>query len=94
MGFGEAGNGQHSRRVDEENSCDIIIRALELGIICFDTEIADQYGVSMTEISLAWLFTKITAPAGGAMRTSHIEGAAKAVGLTLTVDELGTIYSS
>lgn len=42
----------------------------------------------MTEISLAWLFTKVTAPAVGAMRTSHIEGAAKAVRLTLTVDEL------
>ena len=51
-------------------------------------QLADQYGVSMTEISLAWLLTKVTAPVVGATKLHHIEGAAKAVQLTLTADEL------
>ena len=42
----------------------------------------------MTEISLAWLLTKVTAPVVGATKLHHIEGAAKATGLTLTADEL------
>lgn len=42
----------------------------------------------MTEISLAWLLTKVTAPVVGATKLHHIEGAAKAVDLDLTVEEL------
>lgn len=51
-------------------------------------ELADKRGVSMTEISLAWLMTKVTAPVVGATKLSHIEGAAKAVELELTDDEI------
>ncbi|HIT65866.1 MAG TPA: aldo/keto reductase [Candidatus Merdisoma merdipullorum] len=50
-------------------------------------ELADSRGVSMTEISLAWLLTKVTAPVAGATKLHHIEGAAKAVELTLTPKE-------
>ena len=42
----------------------------------------------MTEISLAWLLTKVTAPVVGATKLHHVEGAAKAVGLVLEDDEL------
>lgn len=35
MGFGEAGNGQHSWTVDEEDSRKIIKKGLELGINFF-----------------------------------------------------------
>lgn len=52
------------------------------------SELADKYGVSMTEVSLAWLLTKVTSPVVGATKLHHIEGAAKAVSLTLTDDEL------
>lgn len=51
-------------------------------------QLADKHGVSMTEISLAWLLTKVTAPVVGATKLHHIEGAVKATGLTLTADEL------
>lgn len=51
-------------------------------------ELADKRGVTMTEISLAWLLTKVTAPVVGATKLHHIEGAAKAVDLTLTAEEL------
>ena len=42
----------------------------------------------MTEISLAWLLTKVAAPVVGATKLSHIEGAAKAVDLSLSNDEI------
>lgn len=51
-------------------------------------ELAERRGVSMTEISLAWLLTKVTAPVVGATKLSHIEGAAKAVELELSEDEI------
>ena len=51
-------------------------------------ELADRHGVTMTEISLAWLLTKVTAPVVGVTKLHHIEGAAKAVDLALTAEEL------
>jgi aryl-alcohol dehydrogenase-like predicted oxidoreductase len=51
-------------------------------------ELAEKHGVSMTEVSLAWLLTKVTAPVVGATKLHHIEGAAKAVDLVLTPEEL------
>ena len=51
-------------------------------------QLAEKHNVSMTEISLAWLLTKVTAPIVGATKLHHIEGAVKAVDLELTADEL------
>ena len=51
-------------------------------------ELAEKRGVSMTEISLAWLLTKVTSSVVGATKFHHIEGAAKAVDLELTEDEI------
>ncbi len=50
-------------------------------------ELAEKRGISMTEVSLAWLLTKVTSPVVGATKFQHIEGAAKAVELELTEDE-------
>ena len=57
-------------------------------IIARVAELAEKYGVSMTEISLAWLLTRVTAPVVGATRLSHIEGAAKATDFALSNDEI------
>lgn len=46
MGFGQAGNGQHSWTVDEAQSREIIKKGLELGVNFFDTAIAYQSGTS------------------------------------------------
>lgn len=51
-------------------------------------ELAEKHGVTMTEVSLAWLLTKVTSPVVGATKLHHIEGAAKAVELVLSNDEL------
>lgn len=51
-------------------------------------EIAENRGVSMTEVSLAWLLTKVTSPVVGATKLSHIDGAVNAVNLRLTTEEI------
>ena len=57
-------------------------------IISRVAEIAEKRGVTMTEVSLALLLTKATAPVVGATKLHHIEGAAKAVDLELTAAEI------
>ena len=57
-------------------------------IISRVAELAGQRKVSMTEISLAWLLTKVTSPVVGATKLHHVEGAAKAVDLVLSDAEL------
>ena len=42
----------------------------------------------MTEVSPAWLLTKVTSPVVGATGLHHIEGAAKAVDLEFKDEEL------
>ena len=51
-------------------------------------QLAEKRGVSMTEIALAWLLAKGTFPVVGTTKQSHIEGAAKAVDLVLSGEEL------
>ena len=51
-------------------------------------ELADRRGVTMTEISLAWLLTKVAAPVVGATKLHHVDGAAKATDLELTDEEI------
>lgn len=51
-------------------------------------EISEKRGVSMTEVSLAWLLTKVTAPVVGATKFSHVDGVVKAADLKLTEDEI------
>ncbi|MBR0163898.1 MAG: aldo/keto reductase [Lachnospiraceae bacterium] len=52
------------------------------------TELSEKHEVSMTEVSLAWLLTKVTSPVVGATKRHHIEGAAKAVEMRLTEEEI------
>lgn len=50
-------------------------------------ELARTKGVTMTEVSLAWLLSKVTAPVVGATKFEHIDGAVHAVDLKLTAQE-------
>lgn len=50
--------------------------------------LADKKGVSMTEISLAWLMNKVTSPVVGATKLHHIDGAIKAVDVKLTEEDM------
>lgn len=51
-------------------------------------ELAENRGVSMTEIALAWLLTKVTSPVVGVTKAEHMEGVVKAVELELTAEEI------
>lgn len=51
-------------------------------------EIADKKNVSMTEISLGWLLTKVTSPIIGATKKHHIDGAVKGVNMKLSEEEI------
>ena len=98
MGFGDASIGQHSWTIGEEPTRDIIHRSLDLGVNFFDTAIAYQLGTSelyvsralreMTQISLAWLLTKVESPIVGATKLHHIEGAVKSLDVHLTADDI------
>ena len=57
-------------------------------IISRVAELAENRGVTMTEVSLAWLLTKVTSPVVGATKLHHMEGAAKSVDLMLTQEEI------
>lgn len=83
--------GEQSKRMQEdkfavgkyENSLND-----DLPIIQRVEEIANKRGVSMTEVSLAWLLEKVYSPVVGATKKNHIDGAVKAVDLDLTLDEI------
>ena len=51
-------------------------------------ELAEKRGVTMTEISLAWLLTKAAAPVVGATKFHHVDGAVKATERELTEEEI------
>ena len=83
--------GETSRRLQEDSYAKFKYDATasqDQIIIDRVAELAEKKGVSMTEVSLAWLLTRVTAPVVGATRLQHIEGAAKAVELKLTPEEI------
>lgn len=83
--------GESSKRLLEDSYARLKYDAAagqDAAIIARVAELAERRGVSMTEIALAWLLTKVTAPVVGATKLSHIEGAARAVDLALLEDEL------
>ncbi len=51
-------------------------------------DLAERRGVSMTEISLAWLMEKTAAPVAGATKTQQLCDAAAAVNIKLTPEEI------
>lgn len=51
-------------------------------------ELADRYSVEMTQISLAWLLTKVESPIVGATRVHHIQDAVKSLDVTLTAEDI------
>ena len=57
-------------------------------------EIAEKYQVTMTEVSLAWILTKATAPVVGATKVHHIDGAVAAVNLKLTAEDIHYLEES
>lgn len=83
--------GETSKRLEEDSYARFKYDATaqqDAVIIQRVAELAQNHGVTMTEVSLAWLLTKVTAPVVGATKLHHAEGAARAVDLVLTPEEL------
>ena len=83
--------GETSKRLEEDSYAklkydstaeqdEIIIRRV--------SELAEKRGVTMTEISLAWLLSKGAVPVAGATKIHHAEGAAKAADIKLNKAEI------
>ncbi len=82
--------GESSKRLEEDSYAKFKYDATaeqDAAIIQRVAALAEKRGVSMTEISLAWLLTKVAAPVVGATKLHHIEGAAMAAELTLSPEE-------
>lgn len=83
--------GEDSQRLEEDSYARLKYdaSAKQDGVIIKRVmEIADKRGVSMTEVSLAWLLTKVTSPIVGATKKHHVDGMANAVDLHLTPEEI------
>ena len=83
--------GETSKRLEEDKYAKFKYDATaeqDGKIIRRVADLADKRGISMTEISLAWLLTKVAAPVVGATKYSHVDGAVKAVELELSQDEI------
>ncbi len=82
--------GGTSRRMEEDSYARFKYDATaeaDSRIIRRVEELAARRGVSMTEISLAWLLGKVTAPVVGATKPAQVDGAVKAVDLELSQEE-------
>lgn len=83
--------GETSKRLEEDSYARLKYDGtadVDSVIIARVAELAEKRGVSMTEISLAWLLTKTAAPVVGATKLSHVEGMTKAADLCLTKEEI------
>lgn len=83
--------GESSRRMKEDDYARLKYDATaeqDQAVIRRVEEIAEERGVSMTEVALSWLMTRVTAPVVGATKLSHVEGAARAAELSLSEEEL------
>ena len=83
--------GETSKRLQEDNYAKFKYDATadeDLKVITRVAEIAENRGVSMTEVSLSWLMSKVTSPVVGATKVSHIDGAVSAVNLKLSEKEM------
>lgn len=83
--------GETSKRLEEDSYAKFKYdKTVELDQLIIDrvVELSKKYEVSMTEISIAWLLTKVTSPIVGATKVSQVEGMVKAVDLTLSDEDI------
>ena len=80
-----------SRRLKEDNYASFKYDAtkdVDSVIINRVERLAVKHGVSMTEISLAWLLTKVESPIVGVTKLHHIEGVVRSLDISLSEEEI------
>lgn len=83
--------GQTSKRLEEDSYAKFKYDStsqVDGKIIARVAELATKFGVPMTEVSLAWLLSKVTVPVVGATKKEHIDGAVRAVNMKLTQEQI------
>lgn len=83
--------GETSKRLQEDSYAKFKYDAtaeIDGKIIERVIKLAEDYGVSMTEISLAWLLTKVESPVVGATKFHHIDGATHATNLKISPEDI------
>lgn len=83
--------GEDSKRMNEDFYAKLKYQSTEkqdFEIIKRVNELALNYDVSMTEISLSWLLNKVTSPIVGATKLHHVDGAVNSVELNLSKKDM------
>lgn len=83
--------GETSKRLEEDKYAKgkyDATKDIDNQIISRVVELADKRNCEMTQISLAWLLTKVTSPVVGATKPHHLDGAIKAVDIELNEEEI------
>lgn len=83
--------GESSKRLEQDAYAKFKYdQTAEMDQVIMDrvAELAERHEVSMTEVSLAWLLSKVTAPVVGATKLSQVEDMVRAIGLQLSNEEI------
>ena len=83
--------GEDSKRMNEDFYAKLKYQSTEkqdFEIIKRVNELACDYDVSMTEVSLSWLLNKVTSPIVGATKLHHVDGAVNSVELNLSKKDM------
>jgi aryl-alcohol dehydrogenase-like predicted oxidoreductase len=88
----EKSKGETTRSTSDPIA-DRLYSAADWDILDAVERIANDRGVSMAQIGLAWLFAKpvVTAPIVGATKLRHLEHAVAALDLTLSAEEIASL---
>ncbi len=83
--------GESSKRLTEDQYAKLKYDHTKMQdevIIARVAAVAQQRGISMSDVSLAWLLSKVASPIVGATKLHHIENAVRSVDIALTEDEV------
>ena len=82
--------GQHTQRGDTDQVARTFDLDLDQPVVEAVQQVADERGVQMAHIAMAWVLSKpvVTAPIVGATKTHHLADAAAALEIQLTEEEI------
>jgi aryl-alcohol dehydrogenase-like predicted oxidoreductase len=82
--------GQHTQRGDTDQVARTFDLDLDQPVVEAVQQVADDRGVQMAQIAMAWVLSKpvVTAPIVGATKTHHLADAAAALEIQLTEEEI------
>jgi len=85
----ETSRGETTRSTNDPHA-DRLYASADAGVIDAVERVANERGVSMAQVGLAWLLSKrdVTAPIVGATKIKHLQDAIAALDLTLSADEI------